>query len=386
MKLRAMGGTGGWLALLLLTGCGPAAAGHGLGRQRHQDHRRPRSATSPTPSASAADEAAKAGGSRGHGHRRAVNQQSLCLLIDAELSQQYAETEGLEPRQAPGGRPSSASSSRSSPTLPEKPRTVLEDLFTRLGRRAATSSSRSAARRPVSSRASSNVEQLLNAGLQARGEVAEERPTSTPTRATHPARTASPAAATASVSEAGSDFAKDAGAEEPDPDVGRRAAGQPEVRLMPWRAHRPEPSASPTQSPLIELVEIMARLRAECGWKAAQTHRTLAKHLLEETYETLEAIEALDDGGSPDHLREELGDVLLQVYLHAAIAAQAGRVRHRGRRRGAARRRCSGATRTSSVTSRRPTRPGSTRPGSRSRPRRSSAPACSTGSRSSCRR
>jgi len=79
---------------------------------------------------------------------------------------------------------------------------------------------------------------------------------------------------------------------------------------------------SPTAelSPLIELVEIMARLRAECGWKAAQTHRTLARHLLEETYETLEAIEA----GDPDHLREELGDVLLQVYLHAAIAAQAG--------------------------------------------------------------
>jgi XTP/dITP diphosphohydrolase len=78
------------------------------------------------------------------------------------------------------------------------------------------------------------------------------------------------------------------------------------------------------QSPLIELVEIMAKLRAECGWKAAQTHRSLAKHLLEETYETIEAIEALDDGGSPDHLREELGDVLLQVYLHAAIAAETG--------------------------------------------------------------
>ncbi|MEO7351239.1 MAG: MazG family protein [Marmoricola sp.] len=69
---------------------------------------------------------------------------------------------------------------------------------------------------------------------------------------------------------------------------------------------------------------MMARLRAECGWKAAQTHRTLAKHLLEETYEAVEAIEALEAGGSPDHLREELGDVLLQVYLHAAIAAQAG--------------------------------------------------------------
>jgi XTP/dITP diphosphohydrolase len=81
-----------------------------------------------------------------------------------------------------------------------------------------------------------------------------------------------------------------------------------------------EPSSPAEASALIELVDIMARLRAECGWKAAQTHRTLARHLLEETYETLEAIEA----GDPDHLREELGDVLLQVYLHAAIAAQAG--------------------------------------------------------------
>ena len=78
------------------------------------------------------------------------------------------------------------------------------------------------------------------------------------------------------------------------------------------------------ESPLVELVAMMARLRSECAWKAAQTHRTLAKHLLEETYETIEAIEALDQGGSPDHLREELGDVLLQVYLHSAIAAQAG--------------------------------------------------------------
>lgn len=69
---------------------------------------------------------------------------------------------------------------------------------------------------------------------------------------------------------------------------------------------------------------MMARLRTDCAWKAAQTHRTLARHLLEETYETLEAIDELEAGGSPDHLREELGDVLLQVYLHAAIAAEAG--------------------------------------------------------------
>ena len=76
-------------------------------------------------------------------------------------------------------------------------------------------------------------------------------------------------------------------------------------------------------SHLVALVDLMARLRAECGWKAAQTHRTLARHLLEETYEALEAIEApeIDD----EHLAEELGDILLQVYFHAAIAAESGR-------------------------------------------------------------
>lgn len=64
----------------------------------------------------------------------------------------------------------------------------------------------------------------------------------------------------------------------------------------------------------------MRRLRAECPWKSAQTHRSLARYLLEETHETLEAI----DTGSSQHLREELGDLLLQVYFHAVIAEQAG--------------------------------------------------------------
>ncbi len=64
----------------------------------------------------------------------------------------------------------------------------------------------------------------------------------------------------------------------------------------------------------------MARLRAECGWKSAQTHRSLARYLLEETHETLEAIET----GSAADLREELGDLLLQVYFHAAIAEESG--------------------------------------------------------------
>ncbi|WP_244931751.1 MazG family protein [Nocardioides sp. W7] len=75
-----------------------------------------------------------------------------------------------------------------------------------------------------------------------------------------------------------------------------------------------------TDEPLLEFREVMRRLRAECPWKAEQTHRSLVRYLLEEAHETVEAIES----GDPDHLREELGDLLLQVYLHAAIAEQAG--------------------------------------------------------------
>ncbi|MET1060443.1 MAG: MazG nucleotide pyrophosphohydrolase domain-containing protein [Nocardioides sp.] len=68
----------------------------------------------------------------------------------------------------------------------------------------------------------------------------------------------------------------------------------------------------------------MARLRAECAWKAGQTHRSLARYLLEETHETLEAIDAGDATGDWEHLREELGDLLLQVWFHAVIAAESG--------------------------------------------------------------
>ncbi|MGH3443779.1 MAG: MazG family protein [Nocardioidaceae bacterium] len=60
----------------------------------------------------------------------------------------------------------------------------------------------------------------------------------------------------------------------------------------------------------------MDRLRRECPWDREQTHRSLARYLLEETYETLEAIES----GDSAHLREELGDLLLQVVFHARIA------------------------------------------------------------------
>ena len=76
------------------------------------------------------------------------------------------------------------------------------------------------------------------------------------------------------------------------------------------------------QEPLLELRGVMARLRAECPWKREQTHRSLLRYLLEEAYETVEAVESGDPEPDPDHLREELGDLLLQVYFHAAVAAE----------------------------------------------------------------
>ena len=72
------------------------------------------------------------------------------------------------------------------------------------------------------------------------------------------------------------------------------------------------------ESALDELAGVMARLRRECAWKASQTHTSLTRYLLEESYEVIEAIES----GDPGHLREELGDLLLQVFFHAAIAAE----------------------------------------------------------------
>ncbi len=71
---------------------------------------------------------------------------------------------------------------------------------------------------------------------------------------------------------------------------------------------------------LLNLVAVMDRLRTDCPWDAKQTHESLAPYLLEETYEALEALE----GGDPADLREELGDVLLQVLFHARIAAERG--------------------------------------------------------------
>ncbi len=82
----------------------------------------------------------------------------------------------------------------------------------------------------------------------------------------------------------------------------------------------PVPSNREGQA-LLDLVKVMARLRGPggCPWDAEQTHATLAKHLLEESHEVLDAI----DSGDPDRLRDELGDLLLQVVFHAELAREA---------------------------------------------------------------
>ncbi|WP_270886167.1 MazG family protein [Pedococcus sp. 5OH_020] len=71
-------------------------------------------------------------------------------------------------------------------------------------------------------------------------------------------------------------------------------------------------------SRLLDLVAVMDRLRSPggCPWDAEQTHESLVKYLLEESYEAVEAIESGDRG----HLREELGDVLLQVAFQSRVA------------------------------------------------------------------
>ncbi len=72
------------------------------------------------------------------------------------------------------------------------------------------------------------------------------------------------------------------------------------------------------ESELQRLVEVMDRLRSPggCPWDAEQTHESLIKYLLEESYEFIDAIETQDREG----MREELGDVLLQVYFHSRMA------------------------------------------------------------------
>ena len=75
-----------------------------------------------------------------------------------------------------------------------------------------------------------------------------------------------------------------------------------------------------------ELVAVMARLRAPggCPWDREQTYASLSQYLLEEAYETFDAIQEADATGDTENLREELGDLLLQVVFHATIGAERG--------------------------------------------------------------
>lgn len=75
-----------------------------------------------------------------------------------------------------------------------------------------------------------------------------------------------------------------------------------------------------------ELVAVMARLRAPggCPWDHEQTYASLAQYLLEEAYETFDAIQEADRTGDTANLREELGDLLLQVVFHSTIGAERG--------------------------------------------------------------
>ncbi|MER7933899.1 nucleoside triphosphate pyrophosphohydrolase [Streptomyces sp. NPDC093272] len=93
--------------------------------------------------------------------------------------------------------------------------------------------------------------------------------------------------------------------------AGSGRVAMPELELLP--ASYDLPGAR-----LLDLVQVMDRIRRECPWSSRRTHEGLAKYAIEEAYELVEAIEA----GDRDELREELGDVLLQVVFHARIAEE----------------------------------------------------------------
>ena len=83
---------------------------------------------------------------------------------------------------------------------------------------------------------------------------------------------------------------------------------------------------TPVGAEVVRLDELVRRLRVEDPWKAAQTHDSLKRYLLEESYEVFEAIDDHDpdSGHGADELCAELGDLLYQVVFHSAIAAEAG--------------------------------------------------------------
>ena len=85
--------------------------------------------------------------------------------------------------------------------------------------------------------------------------------------------------------------------------------------------------AEPVAAELMAFADVVRRLRAECPWDREQTHQSLTRHLIEESYEVLDAIELLgvDEDEGYLALEEELGDLLFQVVFHATLGAEAGR-------------------------------------------------------------
>jgi tetrapyrrole methylase family protein/MazG family protein len=85
--------------------------------------------------------------------------------------------------------------------------------------------------------------------------------------------------------------------------------------------------SEPVSGELARLHQLARTLREQCPWDREQTHDSLIKHLIEETYEVVDAIEALDadDPATDEAFIEELGDLLYQVEFHATIAEQQGR-------------------------------------------------------------
>ena len=111
------------------------------------------------------------------------------------------------------------------------------------------------------------------------------------------------------------------------------------VVAVPWpeldRAVEPDHLTSlylprltaPVAGEVAAFAEVVRRLRRDCPWDREQDHQSLRRHLLEESYEVLEAIDHLDvaAGTGFDDLEEELGDLLFQVVFHATLAAEEGR-------------------------------------------------------------
>jgi tetrapyrrole methylase family protein/MazG family protein len=83
----------------------------------------------------------------------------------------------------------------------------------------------------------------------------------------------------------------------------------------------------PVAAELQRFADLVRRLRQDCPWDREQTHRSLTRHLVEESYEVLDAIALFDDDEDAGYeaLEEELGDLLFQVFFHATLGAEEGR-------------------------------------------------------------